>query len=104
MSSSDNDPESVELDFQILQTRAAEHTRQSTEPTRSSAEPRKVKVSKKSSRQNVIKCNQHEDSKDTWTSTNSECKLCTRFGFLENVKECVLPRVLDVMNLVLTLK
>ena len=57
----------------------------------------------------MIKCNEHynnDRSKDGWSPKNTECKLSTRFVILDmaDVKESVLPRVLDVLNLVLPQK
>ena len=82
-----SDQNQFESDFNTLQTRAAQHTRNAVPPTDTH------KTSKRPTRQNIIKCNEHFDNKDSWMSVNTECKLCTRFGILEveDVKECVLP-------------
>ena len=92
--------DSLEIDFQILQTRSSQY--QHLPPV-----TERTKKSKKSSgRQNSVKCEHHEDknNKDTWTAVHSECDLCTRFSVVNTLKECVLPRTVDALNLLLTLK
>ena len=103
MSSSDD---SLESDVNILQTRASQYLQQPlSSPTAAEASKTKKIPKKKSGRQNAIKCRQHEDNnKNTWTSINSDCRHCTRFTMVDELKECVLPRTVDVLNLLITLK
>ena len=99
MSSSTED--SLESDFKILQTRSSQY--QQPPSSQSSKNPNKSK--KTSDRHNAIKCSVHEDNnKNTWTTVHSECNLCTRFSIVDTLKESVLPRTVDVLNLVLSLK
>ena len=101
----ESDLEQFELDFNILKTRAAEHERACAS---SSASEQSVEKTKRSARYaHTIKCEQHYDkNNDAWSHENNACHLCTRFVILETngIKESVLPRVVDVLNLVLTWK
>ena len=97
-----NTEDSLEIDIQILKTRKSEY--HDLTPSQISNNSKKTK--KTSVRQNnIIKCKEHEDNnKNTWTTIHSDCKLCTRFSTVDTLKECVLPRYVDVLNLILSLK
>ena len=108
MSSTAESDDFPESDFAILQTRSAEYVYQpSPVSTSSTADSKKIIPKKKtsSSRQNFIKCREHEDNnKNIWTSVHSDCHLCTRFTTVGELKECVLPRTIDALNLLIALK
>ena len=87
-------------DMNVLKTRATEHKRNLENVEFASR-------AKKSTRKvNIIKCNEHykETTKDIWSVENSDCKLCVKFLTLDDLKEGVLPRVLDILNLIFTKK
>ena len=105
MSSTDTG-DSFDIDFDILKTRSANYSVQSTPGPSSSSPASSKSTSKKTpSPHKTLKCRDHEENnKNTWTSIHSNCKLCTRFTTVADLKECALPRTVDALNLLLTLK
>lgn len=104
MSSTDAE-DSFEVDFQILKTRSKSYSEQPTTPLSSNPLSSKSTPKKAPNRHNTLKCRDHEDNnKNTWTSVHSNCKQCIRFTTAANLKESVLPRTVDALNLLLTLK
>ena len=98
---------SHESDFNILHTRSTSyHTNQQNSQSSSTAVPSSSNQ-KKTNRLNFLKCREHDDNnKSTWASLHSDCKDCTRFTNLGGLKDnvLVLPRTVDVLNLIITLK
>lgn len=97
---SENNEELCVSDMNILITRGSRHIR--TEEN-VSEEP---SLKKQTRKVDFIKCFTHyETSKnDIWTVENSDCESCFKHILLDDVKHGVLPRIVDVLNLVLTKK
>ena len=97
--------DSIEIDFQILQTRQSQYQHLPVAPEQTS-KPKKTKNKKSSGRHNSMKCVDHEDeNNDAWTAVHSECSLCSRFSSTVNtLKECVLPRTINVLDFLLSVK
>ena len=102
---SSTDPEhTVEVDFAVLSTSVPTIILKDSSSSNTPSSSKKVKEAV-SGRHNCLKCYEHEDSnKNIWTSIHSTCKLCTRFSIVSELKESVLPRTVDVFNLLLALK
>ena len=78
---------SLESEFKILHARSVHSQKAPNEEIASTPDTKKSKK-KSTSRQNAIKCQEHEDgNKNSWTSLNTECDNCTRFLFVEELKE-----------------
>ena len=106
MSSSESDS-SHESDFHILHTRSTSYrTTQQNSQSPSSTASSSSNNQKKTNRLTFLKCTEHDDdNKNTWTSMHSNCRDCTRFtNLLDGLKVNVLPRTVDVLNLLLTTK
>ena len=108
----EEDEENVRADMVVLKTRAKEYQK---DPGGTSSNPISSPPStKKSTRNNMIKCQDHANEPDnTWTSVNTDCKLCFKFSIVDslklqldykNEKFVVLPRVGDVLSFLLTKK
>ena len=102
MSSVNAADDSFETDFDILKDCSISEAKQSAHGQSCSTPIPKKKIP---NRQNFFKCHVHEDNnRNTWSSVHSDCQKCTRFSTAAVLKECVLPRKIDALNLVLTLK
>ena len=103
---SEESVEDVEGDMDLLVTRANQYTK-SIVPVaeENSTSTPKVNREKKTQRNsNLLKCKTHENDSKNWSTENSKCDICYNFETTNELKPKVLPRIGEVLSLVITRK